>query len=546
MDRLWAGFQNSRLGTNLQTLSSFGASSWRVGHGNVVERMRLKLVHQAFGVIVLIAVAAELAMALAFSVSLQRGFGEYLTARDGEDLARLVAVIDANLAADPGGTRPEDVDERLRDAVLQSGFNAEFEHRARPPIGPPPFAGDRPPPWATGGGPPPPMDARGSSEGPTVAPPAGVGPPDTFSARVLVYDAQGRQVMGPPPRAAPGLKPKVLSQPIKQRGEVVGRIEVLPRRRAPSGVDSRFLAIQSQTAAVIGAIILLLCIFPAWLIARVATRRLEEIRTATRAVASGDLSVRLNEGGAIEVVDTIRNINAMTRALQRLESARRRWLAEVSHELRTPLTALRGEIDAMLDNVRPMSRAALVSVNEEALRLNAIIDDLHVLAVSDLDGPICRFEAADANAICRVAVGRFAGPAEAKGLRLTLVAAETDLPVHWDSARIDQVLANLLTNSLRYTDAPGEAQVSLAVQGDRIRIRIEDSAPCPSPEDLPRLFEPLYRGDAHRSRLSGGSGLGLSVCEAIVRAHGGTIHAAASALGGLAITLDLPRHARPA
>ena len=76
MDRLWAGFQNSRLGTNLQTLSSFGASIWRVGHGTVVERMRLKLVHQAFGVIVLIAVAAELAMALAFSVSLQRGFGE--------------------------------------------------------------------------------------------------------------------------------------------------------------------------------------------------------------------------------------------------------------------------------------------------------------------------------------------------------------------------------------------------------------------------------------------------------------------------------------
>ena len=119
----------------------------------------------------------------------------------------------------------------------------------------------------------------------------------------------------------------------------------------------------------IGAIILVLCILPAWLIARVATRRLEDIRAATKAVASGDLSVTLNEGGAMEVADTIRNINAMTRALQRLESARRRWLAEVSHELRTPLTALRGEIDAMLDEVRPMSKAALASVNEEALRL---------------------------------------------------------------------------------------------------------------------------------------------------------------------------------
>lgn len=500
--------------------------------------MRLKLVHQAFGVIVLIAVVAELAMALAFSVSLQRGFSEYLTARDREDLASLVTVVDARLAADPGGASADDMDEQLRDAVLQSGFNAEFEHRPRPPIGPPPFAGDRPPPFASGALPPPP--------GPSAAPPARTGPPDTFSARVLVFDAQGLQIMGPPPGPTSGETPKPLSSEIKRRGEVVGRIDVLPRRRAPTGVDNRFLAIQSQTAAVIGAIILVLCILPAWLIARVATRRLEDIRAATKAVASGDLSVTLNEGGAMEVADTIRNINAMTRALQRLESARRRWLAEVSHELRTPLTALRGEIDAMLDEVRPMSKAALASVNEEALRLNAIIDDLHLLAVADLDGPICRFEAADAHAICRAAVDRFSGPAEARGLRLTLVAAETDLPVDWDTGRIDQVLANLLTNSLRYTDAPGEAQVSLAAEGDRVRIRIEDSAPCPLPEDLPRLFEPLFRGDAHRSRLTGGSGLGLSVCEAIARAHGGTIHAAASALGGLAITLDLPRTARPA
>lgn len=506
--------------------------------------MRLKLVHQAFGVIVLIAVAAQLAMALAFSVSLQRGFGEYLTARDREDLARLVTVIESDIAADASGRGAEDMDERLRDAVLQSGFSAEFEHRQRPPIGPPPFAGDRPPPWAIGGGLPLPMYAQGSSSGPTVAPPAGVGPPDTFSARVLVFDAEGRQIMGPPPRPATGAAPRTLAQSIKRRGEVVGRIEILPRRHAPSGVDSRFLAIQSQTAAIIGAIILLLCIIPAWLIARVATRRLEDIRAATKAVASGDLSVTLKEGGAMEVADAIRNINAMTRSLQRLESARRRWLAEVSHELRTPLTALRGEIDAMLDDVRPMSKAALASVNEEALRLNAIIDDLHLLAVADLDGPICRFEVADASAICRAAMDRFAGPAEAKGLRLSLVAAETSLPVCWDAARIDQVLANLLTNNLRYTDAPGEVRLSLVAEGDRVRIRIEDSAPCPSHEDLPRLFEPLYRGDSHRSRLSGGSGLGLSVCEAIVRAHGGIMLAAASELGGLTVTLDLPRHAR--
>ena len=107
----------------------------------------------------------------------------------------------------------------------------------------------------------------------------------------------------------------------------------------------------------------------------------------------------------------------------------------------------------MLDDIRPMSKAALASVNEEAMRLNAIIDDLHLLAVADLDGPICRFEPADASAICRAAVDRFSSPADAKGLKLTLLTAETELPVLWDSGRIDQVLANLLTNSKRFTGA---------------------------------------------------------------------------------------------
>lgn len=506
--------------------------------------MRLKLVHQVFGVIVLIACLAELAMALAFGVSLQKGFGEYLIARDAEDLDRLTTTIEANLAGGPDPSPADDLDLRLQNAVLQSGLGAEAGLRARATIGPPPFAGDRPPTWPPGGppgGPPPPPPPGAGGAALAVS-----GPPDAFSARILVFDGQGRQVMGPPPHLGTAPEPKRLSRPIRWKGQIVGQIDVLPRRKAPSGVDNRFLAIQSKTALIIGGIILLLCILPAWLIARVAGRKLEHIRTATKAVASGDFTVTLPEEGAREVVDTIRNINAMTRALQRLESARRRWLAEVSHELRTPLTALRGEIEAMLDDIRPLSKPALVSVNEEAMRLNALIDDLHLLAVADIDGPICRFAPVLAQAVCRATVDRFIAPAQAKGLRLTLASPGRDAPADWDAGRIDQVLANLLTNSLRYTDAPGEIRVSVTSAGDQVQIRVEDSAPCPSDDDLPRLFEPLYRGDNHRSRVSGGSGLGLSVCEAIVRAHGGAIRAAPSNLGGLAVTLDLPRTARRA
>jgi two-component system sensor histidine kinase BaeS len=235
----------------------------------------------------------------------------------------------------------------------------------------------------------------------------------------------------------------------------------------------------------------------------------------------------------------------MARALQRLDAARRRWLAEVSHELRTPLAAIRGELDALEDGVRPISIAAVKSVNEEAMRLSSLVQDLHFLAMSDLSGPPCQFQAADAWALCKAAVERFAAPAAKAGLELQWTGPDDGpLEVYWDPGRIEQMLANLLSNSLRYTDAPGRVRLSVTPASDAIEICIDDSAPPVSGEHLPRLFEPLYRVDAARSREDGGSGMGLAICEAIVRAHRGRIDADASTLGGLRVRISLPKDAR--
>ncbi|MEM1020344.1 MAG: ATP-binding protein, partial [Pseudomonadota bacterium] len=119
-------------------------------------------------------------------------------------------------------------------------------------------------------------------------------------------------------------------------------------------------------------------------------------------------------------------------------------------------------------------------------------------------------------------------------------------PVLWDRGRIDQVLANLLTNALRYTDAPGAVRLSLFEAANDVRLTLEDTAPAVPEAQLEQLFEPLFRLEGSRARASGGSGLGLAVSKSIVRAHGGTIRAQASELGGLAISLSLPKDARRA
>ena len=112
--------------------------------------------------------------------------------------------------------------------------------------------------------------------------------------------------------------------------------------------------------------------------------------------------------------------------------------------------------------------------------------------------------------------------------------------VRWDAKRIEQLLGNVLDNSLRYTDAPGQIVVALHTDASRVLIRVEDTAPGVALEDLTRIFEPLYRADLARGRAAGGSGLGLAICQHIARAHQGSMRAEASQKGGVTLLIELP------
>jgi two-component system sensor histidine kinase BaeS len=496
--------------------------------------MRLRLFHQVFLLITVTALVAEAAAAGAVAFNLRHGFNDYLDARDANDLATEVSALETRLAAAGGAKALAD------GAISWPRLLAEV---AGTPGVPPPYPPPGAPPGLATGAPPPPPDDRG------VPRPPGSAPPDQVAARMTLYDAAGRRVAGPPPPGDPDVARRARSVPIILGGETVGYARTLPRQGAPPGVDSRFLNSQYESLAITALLLLILGTLPTWWIARLASRSLDSIQGATRSIAAGDFTVTVPESGPREVAETVRNINLMARALQRLDAARRRWLAEVSHELRTPLAAIRGELDALEDGVRPLSLAAVKSVNEEAVRLSGPVGDLHFLAMSDLSGPPCQFQAADARALCEGAVTRFAAPAAKAGLDLQWTGGDDGpLAVVWDPGRIEQMLANLLTNSLNYTDAPGIVRLSLsgapgALAADVLEICLDDSAPPVSQDHLPHLFEPLYRVDAARSRLDGGSGMGLAICEAIVRAHGGRIEAEASDLGGLRIRISLPRDA---
>jgi two-component system sensor histidine kinase BaeS len=488
--------------------------------------MRLRLVHTLSLLLMSAVLLAVLVMGGLMAWGLRAGFAEYLADRDVARLEQFAAMVSARAERAGGlyelqddGTRTRDL---LHEFARRQDVNAPRDGMA------PPFDGhapgeepDRPP---RRDDPPPP------------------GPPDAFGRRVALYGLDGRPILGRPlPREMQG---PFIERPIHVHGKVEGWARMLPLKAGADELDARFLHRQYMNIAwVAGALCALAVVCACW-VARRWVRPLVAVRHAVARIARGEMDVRLPPGGIGEIGDVVSNVNRMAEGLQRLEGSRRRWIADISHELRTPLAVLRGELEALADGVRPLRREAVLSLQEEVARLGGLVNDLHLLAMSDLKALPCQFESCNADQVLMRVMQRYEHRAREKGLALRHnIQPDDALPVRWDAARIEQLVVNLLENSLRYTDAPGQVQVSIKRVGKRIELDIDDSAPGVPRADLPRVFEPLYRADAARSRHNGGSGLGLAICEAIVRAHGGRIAAIQSELGGLRVHVDVPVHA---
>lgn len=336
---------------------------------------------------------------------------------------------------------------------------------------------------------------------------------------------------------------------VRVHGQLQAYLSLRTTKAVPDPLAQRFLQRQYLGLAGLALVMLALTLGIAVALARRWSRPLQAASQATARIAEGDWSSRIAQqhltGWRTEVDELMHHINQMAQSLQTQEHTRKRWLADISHELRTPLSVLQGEIEALLDGVRPLTLASVGSLREEVLRLNALVHDLHLLSMADLQALPCHFEPGDAVALLRHVQQRFAHAAQTQDLALELdLAALTALPVVWDMQRMGQVMGNLVSNSLRYTQAPGRAVMRLRLEGEDVVITMEDTAPGVSTSDLPRLLDPLFRVQADRARTQAdgrqGSGLGLSIAAAIVKAHRGQIVLSSSAWGGLCVRVRLP------
>jgi len=326
---------------------------------------------------------------------------------------------------------------------------------------------------------------------------------------------------------------------IEVDGQAVGWIGFAPMGRVLPPDAERFLGGQVRITVISFVIALVVAVALAYLLAQKVSRPVRQLGDTVKNLSRGDYHARVPVESRDETGMLAGYVNQLAETLEKNRTARQRWMADIAHELRTPVAILKGEVEAMADGIRPADERMSASLLEEINQLSKLVDDLQTLAMSDAGALNIQKEPMDLTDLVLQCVDSFRDRLTARGISVDLRLGEA-VTVMADQRRLKQLLMNLLENSCRYVHEGGCVRVVLGQNSKAADMTLEDSGPGLEAAQIEKLFERFYRAEVGRSRSGGGTGLGLSICKNIVEAHGGSIQAEHSELGGLKIKVSLP------
>lgn len=294
--------------------------------------------------------------------------------------------------------------------------------------------------------------------------------------------------------------------------------------------DVKILAVASASALTAIASGLLL----AWSI----SRRLGQLHGTSRRIAAGELAARAPVAGPREVRELAAALNEMAADVEKLFDARRQLVAWASHDLRTPLASIQAMLEAIEDGLAEPEHY-LPALHERVRALSALVDDLFELARIDAGVLTLELREASLDGLVDSCLRGLEAEAHARNVRLEADVSSPLPPVRCAPEKVERVLYNLLTNSLRHTPSDGSIAVVVAPDGDQVQVTVEDTGDGISDEATTRMFERFWREDAARTRADGG-GLGLAIAQGLVEAQGGRIWAERRPGGGTRVSFTLP------
>lgn len=328
---------------------------------------------------------------------------------------------------------------------------------------------------------------------------------------------------------------------LRQGGAVIGFADILYYSPYPLDESAfRFVDALNRILLATGLVSLAGAAAAGLLLARRISGPVIRTTVIAQAISAGNYAIRFDAPvQARELSELAQAVNQMAASLETQEALRQRLTTDVAHELRTPLANISAYLEAMLEGVWEPTAARLQSCYDELRRLSGIVSDLEKLRQLESAALPLKREPVELASLAETVQTAFAPELAQKHLTCTVEGGP--LTVWADRQRLHQALFNLLSNAVSYSNDGGRIRILLRDEGEAASLTVEDQGIGIPAQDLPLVFERFYRTDRSRQRRTGGTGIGLTLVQAIVQAHGGTVSVQSEEGHGSRFTLTLPK-----
>ena len=304
--------------------------------------------------------------------------------------------------------------------------------------------------------------------------------------------------------------------------------------------DLAFINTLNKILIAVGVFSVIFSLVLGSIMAKKLSQPIARVISSAQSIARGYFSDRITEKSTTEEICQLTStINNLAQTLENQEALRKKMSADMAHELRTPLATLQSHMEAMIDGIWETDADRLKSCYEEIIRINKMVGDLEKLAKYESESFVLDKTVFDMSALIRRIICNFEPEFKNNGIEIAFEGGTEE--IFADKDKMSQVIINLLSNALKYTQEGGKVEISAKSKGDVLEIRVKDNGQGIPEEDLPFVFERLYRADKSRNRKTGGAGIGLTIAKTIVEAHNGHIEVYSKINEGTEFLITLPK-----
>ncbi|AVQ37947.1 two-component sensor histidine kinase [Clostridium botulinum] len=308
---------------------------------------------------------------------------------------------------------------------------------------------------------------------------------------------------------------------IKSEGKVVGYVDIGQYSSLLlSEEDISFKTSINKSIVASGFLTLVIIITISLYFSKQFSIPIKEVANLSVNLSKGDFDAKSSVESNIEELENLReSVNILAKKLKYQDSLRRRLVSDISHEIRTPLNVLQNNLEAMIDGVFPVTAERLNYLNEEVVRFGRLLNNLNVLKEFESESIKLNFEKIFLYELIQDICNDFYAIAENKNIKLQYhIENYEDYSITGDRDKLKQVFINLLSNALKFTEDGGKVLIKLYASDKNIVVEVKDNGVGIKKEDLPFIFERLYRGDKSRQQFEG-NGIGLTIVKNILQLH---------------------------